>query len=181
VPYQDQGSYLLLCLHQAYGAAGLRASAGNVLHLQHNIRTAVRAGSNSAGVGAIAVLPWLQAELCLRRERTRVVWPEDGALAMPIGYMLRPDAEARLQPLVAHLRGPSLARMLARNGYPRTHAAAAEQAFPPGARLRWPGWDFVHGTDLAAASSEASARFFAARYGRAAQVSASPPSQVGGH
>ena len=161
VPYQDYNGYLLSCLYQDYGCAGLEAFAANVRHLQHNIRTATQAGSNSANVGAIAILPWLQAELCPRRERTRVVWPRDGALALPIGYLIQPAVETRLAPLVDYLTGPALGAVLARNCYPPV-AAAVTGSFPPDARLKWPGWDAVHGHDLAAEGSRAAACFFSA-------------------
>ena len=161
VPYQDYNSYLLLALLHEFGPAGLTAFAANVRHLQHNIRTASQAGSNSRQVGAIAILPWLQAELCPRRERTRVVWPEDGALVMPIGYLVKAAAETRLKPLIDYVSGQPLGTVLARNCYPPTSTRVAG-AFPPGARLKWPGWDYVRRHDMAADSRQAGQIFFAA-------------------
>ncbi|ACO76504.1 hypothetical protein AvCA_02430 [Azotobacter vinelandii CA] len=161
VPYQDYNAYLLLMLYLEFGQAGLEAFAGNVRHLQHNVRTATQAGSNSQDVGAIAVLPWLQAELCPRRERTAVLWPEDGALAMPIGYLLKPGQERRLAPLVDYLHGARLGAVLARNCYPPTGLATAG-AFPPGARLKWPGWEFFRRHDFDAEQRRAVELFFAA-------------------
>ncbi len=166
VPYQDYNSYLLYALHQEYGSAGLSAFAANVRHLQHNIRTATQAGSNSRNLGAIAILPWLQADLCPRRERTRVVWPADGALAMPIGYLLQASAAARLAPLVNYVTGPALGAVLARNCYPPV-AANLAGTFPPGARLKWPGWDQIRDQDLAVAGRQAGECFFAAWSGDA--------------
>lgn len=163
--YQDYNSYLLLCLHREFGDAGLAAFAANVRHLQHNIRTATQAGSNSRDVGAIAILPWLQAELCPRRERTRVVWPADGALAMPIGYLVKTGQESRVQPLIDYVDGGELGRVLSRNCYPPTRPQMAD-AFPAGARLKWPGWDYVRQNDMATDSRLAAEVFFAAWYAR---------------
>lgn len=161
--YQDYNNYLLLFLLQRFGTDGLAAFAGNVRHLQHNILTASRAGSNSASVGTIAILPWLQAELCPRRERTRVVWPEDGALAMPIGYLVKPEAEPRVQALADYLTGAGLGRVLARNCYPPAGLAVAD-AFPADARLQWLGWDYARHHDLAVESRVAAETFFSAWY-----------------
>lgn len=161
VPYQDYNAYLMLALSLEFGADGLATFAANVRHLQHNVRTATRAGSNSPDIGAISILPWLQAELCPRRTRTAVVWPEDGALAMPIGYLLRPDQEERLAPLVDYLHSAELGAVLSRNCYPPTGAALAG-AFPPGARLKWPGWAFFQRHDFAAEQRRAATLFFAA-------------------
>lgn len=165
VPYQDYNRYLLLCLGEAFGPTGLDAFAGNVRHLQHNIRTTTQAGSNSANVGAIAILPWLQAALCPRRERTRVVWPEDGAFAMPIGYLIQPEAEARLSPLIDYVTGVEWGATLMRNCYPPTNPAVLN-AYPPGARLKWPGWRFCRTRDLGAEIERAAHRFFDAWYAR---------------
>ncbi len=164
VPYQDYNAYLLLMLFREFGEAGLQAFARNVLHLQHNIRTATRAGSNSCEVGTIAVLPWLQAELCPRRDRVRVVWPEDGALAMPIGFLVQPGAQQRLAPLVNYLNGPDLGAVLVRNCYPPV-SAAISGAFPAGARLKWPGWEFFRNRDFRAEEQRAARLFFAATHG----------------
>lgn len=158
--YQDYNAYLLASLYREYGADGLAAFAANVRHLQHNVRTAAQAGSNSASVGAVAILPWLQAELCPRRERIRVVWPEDGALAMPIGYLVKTGMDARVQPLVDYVTGAALGATLARNCYPPTGAALAD-AFPAGARLKWPGWEAIRRRDCAADRRAAAEIFFA--------------------
>jgi ABC-type Fe3+ transport system substrate-binding protein len=161
VPYQDYNDYLLLALCREYGAAGLEAFAANVRHLQHNVRTATLAGSNSSDVGAIAILPWLQAELNPRRQRTRVIWPEDGALAMPINYLVKTGMEARVQTLVDYLTGPDLGALLAHNRYPPSNPRVAD-AFPAGVRLKWLGWDYVRSHDIAAESRRAAALFFTA-------------------
>lgn len=160
-PYQDYNSYLLFSLYQEYGQTGLEAFAANVRTIQHNIRTATQVGSNSRNVGAIAVLPWLQAELCPRRGRTQVIWPEDGALALPIGYLIKPDAHTRLAPLVNYVCGLELGVLLARNCYPPVNAAVAD-VFPATARLKWAGWDYLRNHDLAVEERRASQLFFLA-------------------
>lgn len=170
-PYQDYNDFLLLALGQEFGSAGLEAFAFNVLRLQHNVRTASLAGSNSREVGTIAVLPWLQADLNPRRQRTQVVWPSDGALAMPIVYLLKPGAEQRVRPLVDYLTGLDLAKMLSHNRYPPSHPQLAG-AFPAGAQLKWPGWEYLRSCDVAAESQKAAAIFFTAWEQRGLQACA---------
>jgi ABC-type Fe3+ transport system substrate-binding protein len=162
VAYHDYNSFLLFSLWQEYGEAALQAFAANVRLLQHNIRTASQAGSNSHNVGAISILPWLQAELCPRRERTRVIWPEDGALSMPIGYMIKQGEEERVTPIIRYLEGQDLGTVLARNCYPPTNPAV-RNAFPEGARLKWAGWDYLHQHNMAAESRKAASLFFSAQ------------------
>jgi len=163
VPFTDYNQTLLLGLFEAFGAEGLRAFAASVKTLRHNIVSCRTAGSGHAECGAVTVLPWLQAEMAPRRERVAVVWPEDGAMAMPIGFVSRPERRERLAPLIDFLQGPTLAAMLARNCYPATRAGAG---FPPGARLRWLGWDHVRGHDMAERARAAGRLFFDAWAGR---------------
>lgn len=159
--FADYNEFLLLCLHERFGRAGIRAFATNVKGLLHNVRAARLCGSGSDETGAVAVLPWLQADLCPRRAESRVVWPIDGAFAMPIGSLMRPGAEARVRPIEAYLNGDHLADLLARNRYPPVGLAVAK-AFPEGARLTWPGWDFVRTADVRERTREAARQFFAA-------------------
>ena len=63
---------------------------------------------------------------------------------------------------VAVIPGDALAAVLNRNCYPSVGAHGA--GFPPGARLRWPGWDYVRGHDFAAAGKRASSVFLSAWY-----------------
>jgi ABC-type Fe3+ transport system substrate-binding protein len=161
-PYHEYNDFLLDCLQHEFGDDALRAFAGNVRHLQHNVRTATLAGSNSQAVGAIAVLPWLQAELSPRRDRVRVVWPEDGAWVMPITYLVQPSAAEHLQPVVDYLHGNELAAVLGRNCYPASGQGLALANLPAHARLKWPGWEFFRQPDLLVREQRTAAVFFEA-------------------
>lgn len=161
VPFKDYNEFLLLCLLDEFGAGGLAAFAANVKALQHNVISARTAGAGDAPGGAVTVLPWMQAEMSPRRGHVSVVWPEDGAYAMPIGFVAQSGREERLAPLVDYVCGPDLGRVLARNCYPPVTGAAAG-AFPPGARLKWPGWERVRGQDMAARAALAGRLFFEA-------------------
>ncbi|MDR2259669.1 MAG: ABC transporter substrate-binding protein [Azoarcus sp.] len=157
--YHDYCGYLLLCLYLEFGTAGLIAFAANVRRSQHDLHPA-------AQTGAIAVLPWLHTELRPRREHMRVVWPEDGALVMPISWSLKRGAESAAAPLIDYLQSRELGAILARNAYPPIHlAAGAATAYPPGVRLKWPGWTYFHTGNMAADSAAASGIFLAAWYG----------------
>ncbi|MDR2030877.1 MAG: ABC transporter substrate-binding protein [Azoarcus sp.] len=157
--YHDYCGYLLLCLYLEFGAAGLIAFAANVRHSQHDLHTAAQSG-------AIAVLPWSHTELRPHRACVRVVWPEDGALVMPISWLLKRGATA-VAPLVDYLQSRELGAILAGNAYPPIHLAlGAAAAYPPDIRLKWPGWPYFHSGNMATDSATASGIFLAACYGR---------------
>jgi ABC-type Fe3+ transport system substrate-binding protein len=157
-PYLEYNSFLLLSLWAEFGASGLAAFSANVRGLVHNIQTARTMGTGDDTVGSIAILPWLHAELSPRRPRVRVIWPEDGALAMPIVYMLKASRADRVAPLVEYLTGGDLARAWGRSCYP---SAFAE--WPAGARLKWHGWSYVFERNLSKENHRAAALFFSRR------------------
>jgi hypothetical protein len=159
VPYAEYNSWLLLYLYHAFGLDGLASFARNVHHLQHNVRTATLAGSNSRHAAAISVLPWLHAEICPRHDTTRVVWPEDGALVMPIGYLCRDEYRSRLSPVEKYLFGGELAASLNRNCYPGV-LSGQSPLIPKDARFTWMGWEFVYTHDIASESRRLGKLFF---------------------
>ncbi|MCR6629187.1 MAG: ABC transporter substrate-binding protein [Magnetospirillum sp.] len=159
VPFTDYNQFLLLCLLEEFGADGIRAFAASVKGLQHNVVSARTAGADNAPGGAVAVLPWMQAEMAPRRAQVSVVWPDDGAYAMPIGFVARPNRLGRVRPLVETLIGTELGGVLARNCYPPANGAVAG-AFPPGAGLKWPGWERVREGGMTAQAERAGRLFF---------------------
>jgi len=162
-PYSEYNGYLLECMHWEFGDAGLRAFAHNVSQLQHTVKIARLFGSNSLNAATIAVLPWLQAQLCPRRKYTRIVWPEDGAWMMPMAYLVQPSAAERLQPVVDYLNGAELAGVLDHNAYPAVGPGAGFAGLPRGARLKWPGWDYFRDPGMPQRSQHAARVFFEAK------------------
>ena len=159
--YPDCNDFLLLTLYSRFGAAGLRAFAANTRAILHNTVATRLAGGNSDQGGAISILPWLQADICPRRDRTSVIWPEDGAMTMPIGFSVAATQHARVRPLLDFIHGDDYAAQLARNRYPAVWASLP-QGLPPGARLGWLGWDYTRTHDMAEETAIATRLFFAA-------------------
>jgi ABC-type Fe3+ transport system substrate-binding protein len=158
--YPDCNDFLLLTLYRRFGAAGLRAFAANTHAIMHNTVAARLAGTNSDQGGAISVLPWLQADICPRRDRTGVIWPEDGAMTMPIGFSVAAAQRARVQPLLDFICGDAYGAVLARNRYPAVWAGLPH-GLPPDARLNWLGWDYTRTHDMTEETATAMRLFFA--------------------
>lgn len=155
VPFSDYNQFLLLCLLEEFGEDGVHAFAASVKGLQHNVVSARTAGGEGGLGGTVTILPWMQAEMAPRRHAVSVVWPEDGAYAMPIGFVQRPERAERLRPVVDMLTGAEFGRVLARNCYPPTTVAM------PGP-LKWPGWERVRQGGMAVRAARAGRLFFAA-------------------
>ena len=141
--------------------ANVRAFAGNTRAILHNTVASRFAGTNHPQGGAISVMPWMQADICPRRDRTAVVWPEDGALVMPMGFSVASAKQPYVQPLLDFVCGDAYAKDLAHNRYPAVWADGP-QALPEGATLDWLGWDYTRTHDMTEETMIATRIFFAA-------------------
>jgi ABC-type Fe3+ transport system substrate-binding protein len=157
--YTEFNRFLLLSLYRAFGPNGVIAFAHNVRHLLHHVEISRLMGSKNQQAPAIAILPWMQAELCPRRQQCQIIWPQDGAYTMPIAFMLKPEKRERLQPIIDYLTSEQLGNLLMHNCYPPTllqHTCA----IPTEARFQWLGWEYVRSHNLIQQSELASTLFF---------------------
>ena len=153
--FAELNRYVLGCFSSDFGDAATARLAGNVRGVRHHLEIVHDMRSRSAG--ALAILPWMQAEMCVRSGLS-VIWPEEGAYALPIVFAMRSGARERLAPILRLLDGGDLGAMLNRNCYPpalRGHSAQ----LPSGARLRWPGWPAARSGALLRSMSRASQVF----------------------
>jgi ABC-type Fe3+ transport system substrate-binding protein len=159
--YPDCNDFLLLHLYSRFGAAGLRAFADNTRAILHNTVASRLAGTNSPQGGAISIMPWMQADICPRRDRTAIIWPDDGAMTMPMGYSVASEQRERVRPLLDFICSDAYSAVLARNRYPAIWADGP-QGLPGGARLDWLGWDYTRTHDMTEETMTATRIFFAA-------------------
>ena len=158
--YEECNRFLLLCLLEQFAEAGIRAFANNVRALWHHVQIARDFAHPAYPDGpAIAILPLAQANLCPRRESTRIVWPQEGAYTMPLAFMLQPQRQAALAPLVDYLCAEELMSLLWQNDYPPAFVSTSG-SLPEEARFNWLGWERVRQQDMGARAEQAFALFF---------------------
>ncbi len=155
--WRAYNQFFLLALSRLLGESALRGVLENLAGLTHSAQMPRLAGTANSLAG-IYILPWALADLCPRRDRTQVVWPREGALAFPL-WMTGQTAHAkRLAPLADYYFSEKTARWLDHNLYPSLAPGGAKK-LPPGARLCWPGWDFIRHPSAAEEIKRACALF----------------------
>lgn len=146
--YGAVNTFFLNCMAHSLGLGGLARILANVPSLLHSAQMPRLAGTDAAP-GGIMVAPLSLADMCPRRHRTRIIWPQDGALAYPLWLTVKQSRRQALAPLVSYFHGPELAAQLNANRYPAL-SPGGKPPIPVWATLTWPGWDFVRHRDCAA-------------------------------
>jgi ABC-type Fe3+ transport system substrate-binding protein len=135
---------VLLPIFQEYGESGLVRLAANLAGGLHPSQMINQIDKNTAG--ALYVMPEFFAQRIRHKERIKIIWPEDGALASPVSLQVKPSRKKELQPILDYLTGHELATILANARFPVPHAdVQAEVQTRP---LRWLGWEYLRRNDL---------------------------------
>jgi ABC-type Fe3+ transport system substrate-binding protein len=139
---------VLLPYYKDYGATAIAALARNVLRGQHPAQMVKEAGVERSDGAALYVMPDFFAHKISRPDKIQIIWPEEGGLISPVTMLVKKERAAQLKAVTDFLTGVELAKVFAGAWFPTPHADVANN-LPPGARLKWLGWDYLRENDLA--------------------------------
>ncbi len=153
----DLADAVILNIFRERGMEGLRQLAGNVKGIMHSSKMAMIAGSADPEAAAVFIIPAFFAESTKRQPHLRIVWPEDGAAASPLYFLARKSEHKRLAKLISFFT----------EGFAKIESASwfaplgrtDLSCFPPGAGLKWVGWDFIETNDVNRLRDELNASF----------------------
>jgi len=159
-------STLLLDIRLRHGLDALAALGRAMLCDTHPAQIFRPApGSNPPPIG---VMPYFFAMAAPRQDDVEIIWPESGALASPLFVMIKQSARDALAPLLDCFLGPQTAVMASGAGMPAARPGAPT-ALPPGATVRFIGWDVLESRDLGPLIAESGAVFAKAYYASRAE------------
>jgi ABC-type Fe3+ transport system substrate-binding protein len=134
---------LLLSIYRDFGFSGLRRFARAVSGAFHPARMSKHAGKGKTGEAPFSAVPLFFAETIRDRDGAAVIWPEDGALAVPMNMLVKKDTTAQQQYIADFFAGPVAARICADAWFPALHPSAGNR-LPEGGKMKWIGWDFLY-------------------------------------
>lgn len=140
-------NYPLYYLYQEFGLESMEKLAHNVKSIQHSAKAARLAGTDSKEAGAIYYMPLTFAGLC-EANNVSVVFPEDGALIIPIAFLVKKDKTEELDYLVQLILS-GYGQMCA-NVEAAVFNPAVDSKIPAGTKLKWLGWDYIRSHDIPA-------------------------------
>lgn len=154
-------STLLLDIRLRHGLTAL-AALGRAMLCDTHPSQIFRPGPG-ATPPPIGVMPYFFAMAAPRQDDVEIVWPEGGGLVSPLFVLVKESAREALAPLLDCFLGARTATLASGAGMPATRAAAPA-ALPPGATLRFIGWDVLESRDLGPLIAESGAVFAKAYY-----------------
>ena len=143
---QSLSNAVFLYVQKQFGEEGLKKLAHNVKHALHGSVMSKTAGSRRPEGGAIYMVSWFFAQTCVR-EGVEIIWPEDGAITLPMYLLVRKDRADRVRDIVDYVTGETFANACVRAFTPPMHPGVGP-GVPEGGKLQWLGWDYIRQHDI---------------------------------
>lgn len=153
---------LMLHVQARFGDEAVRKLGRNVRCGMHPSQVIKYLGTGNPQSPTVAVMPYFFARLADIHRPATVVWPRDGAVAMPFFQLVKQDGPKGLDRFAAHMEGPEVGRICSGAFFPSLHEAVP-CPLPGQARLAWLGWDSIRRNDLAEQRKRATNLFEAGR------------------
>jgi ABC-type Fe3+ transport system substrate-binding protein len=138
---------VLLNIYKEYGNTGIAA-------LGRSVRHSFLSGANSSlrqkavqDSPPIYVMSLFFANKLIASENFEIVWPEDGAIAMPLYFLVKTEKANELKDFIGFLSGPAIGKMLSNAQFPSVHPDV-DNRLPEGAAFCWHGWDILMKNDV---------------------------------
>lgn len=134
---------MLLAMQQASGFDGLRRFARAVGGACHPAQMSKLAGRGKPEGFPFNAIPLFFAETISDRDDVQIIWPEDGALAVPMTMLFKSDADERQQLMARYFTSLPAAQICSNAWFPALHPAV-DNSHLPGRTLKWIGWDLLY-------------------------------------
>jgi ABC-type Fe3+ transport system substrate-binding protein len=144
---------LALTIYKEFGLSGIEKLRRAIAFAGHPAQMVKMAGKAHPEAPAISIVDYFFAKMIKRQDRISIIWPEEGALAIPFLVLARSDRKEDAGPVAAFLTGPGTARICADAYYYPLHGEVPAR-LPESSKLNWLGWEYLRQTDLESVMNE---------------------------
>ena len=138
---------LLLSLFKRFGLSGVERLGRAVAWTGHPAEMVKVAGRGLRQAPAVSVIDYFFAKMIKHQERISIVWPQEGALAIPFVALVKTGSPGRFEEIASFLTGKTFATICADAYFFPVHAGVSPR-LSPSLQLDWLGWDFLKKNDL---------------------------------
>ena len=144
---------LLLSIFKEFGRSGIGRLGKAIAWRSHPAEMVKVAGRGLPDAPAVSIIDYFFAKMIRHQERISIIWPEEGALAIPFVALVKRGRPGRLKDIGAFLTSTTLARICA-DAYFLPVNAGVRARLPGSLKLNWLGWDFLREDGLDALTEE---------------------------
>jgi ABC-type Fe3+ transport system substrate-binding protein len=135
-----------------YGFPAIEQLTKNTLCRIHPSEMLESINSGNKLDASVYVMPYSYARHIQNNIDYQVIWPEDGAIALPIQMLVKKGAYEKHKELIRYLTGSDMGKLFAANGLVPANRNTDFEA--PGEKLNWIGWDFLQEMDMTETKNE---------------------------
>lgn len=95
---------------------------------------------------SVYVMPYSYAKNICNQIDFQIIWPEDGAILIPIQMLVKKGAAEKHKEVIRFLTGTDMGKLFEEHGLIATNAKVKNQL--PSNKLNWIGWNFLKQIDL---------------------------------
>jgi len=144
---------LALTIYKEFGLPGIEKLRRAIAFAGHPAQMVKMAGRAHPQAPAISIVDYFFAKMIKRQDRISIIWPEEGALAIPFLVLARSDRIENAGAVAAFLTGPRTARICADAYYYPLHGDVPAR-LPESSKLNWLGWEYLRQNDLESVLNE---------------------------
>lgn len=130
-------------LYSDFGEHGVQTFIERIQSEHHPAEMVKQINRNKLNHIDLFIVPWFFTTM-LNHDDFEVVWPSDGAIALPLILSIRDDSLPQTDEIAQYLYSDVLANVLSADGlYPSSHRSV-KQTLPDHATFRWIGWEHLY-------------------------------------
>jgi len=138
---------VLLPVYKDFGLKGIRKMARSIKRGLHPAQMAKLAGTGSREGAAIYIMPLFFANKIKKKEKVRIIWPVDGAIASPVQMLVKKEKIDEMSDVIEFITSNELAKVLSAVDAPPWNPDVPYKS-PYAGKLKWVGWEFINDNDL---------------------------------
>jgi len=144
---------LSLMIYKQFGKSGITKFHRAIGWASHPAQMVKMAGKAHPNAPAISIIDYFFAKTIRHQDRISIVWPEEGALAIPFVALAKKERAKGAATINAFLTGYKTAQICA-DAYYYPLNADVPVYLPESLKLNWLGWEYLKENDLGSLMDE---------------------------
>jgi len=135
-----------------YGYEAIKQLSNNTLIRVHPEDMLQSIDSGNKINALVYVMPYSYAKNIRNTFDYEIIWPNDGAILLPIQMLVKKEAFEKNRDIIRFLMGEEMGKLFEKHGLVATNSKVANEF--PGRKLNWIDWNFIKNSELYAVKAK---------------------------